>query len=144
MEIPTDPPHYHLLAATGSRVRYGVDHSAYMSTLAKDFGGSPGLIELWKSHGLRVLLVYCFGASFVTFYRLTGPFKSRSAPFIVTTELAETILRRGLIGNFFFGVLPMFFYGTLNLLAYILELLGLVPKEESIVSGRIQSKQELA
>lgn len=131
--IPTDPPHYHLLAASSSRVRYGVDHSAYMSTLAKDFGGAPGLFELWKAHGLRVLLTYCFGASFVTFYRLTGQFKSKSAPAITTTELAETILRRGLIGNFFFGVLPMIFYGILNLLAYILELLGLIAREERIV-----------
>lgn len=134
MDLPTDPPHYHLLAGSGSRVRYGVDHSAYMSTLAKDFGGAPGLIELWKAHGVRVLLTYCFGASFVTFYRLTGPFQSKLAPVIATTELAETILRRGLIGNFFFGVLPMIFYGSLNLLAYILELLGFIPKEESIIS----------
>jgi len=102
--MPTDPPHYHLLAKETSRIKYGVDHSAYMSTLAKDFGGAPGLRELYMAHGLKVLLVYCFGASFVTFYRLVGPFKSDVAPSITKTELAETILRRGILGNLFFGV----------------------------------------
>jgi dimethylaniline monooxygenase (N-oxide forming) len=104
MTLPTDPPHYHLLAKSSSRIQYGVDHSAYMSTLAKDFGGAPGLLELWKVHGTKVLLVYCFGASFVTFYRLLGPFRSEEAPRIARTELAETILRRGVLGNVFFGV----------------------------------------
>jgi dimethylaniline monooxygenase (N-oxide forming) len=104
MKMPTDPPHYHLLAPSTARIRYGVDHSAYMSTLARDFGGAPGLFELWWAHGLKVLLIYCFGASFVTFYRLTGPFKSEAAPGIAKTELAETIMRRGLLGNLFFGV----------------------------------------
>lgn len=75
-----------------------------MSTLARDFGGAPGLLELWRAHGLKVLFVYCFGASFVTFYRLVGPFKSKEAPGIARTELAETILRRGVLGNLFFGV----------------------------------------
>lgn len=104
MSMPTDPPHYHLLSRKESRIQYGVDHSAYMSTLAKDFGGAPGLGELWNIHGLKVLLVYCFGASFVTFYRLLGPFKSDTAPGIARTELAETITRRGILGNLFFGV----------------------------------------
>ena len=104
MAMPTDPPHYHLLAKESSRIKYGVDHSAYMSTLAKDFGGAPGLRELYMTHGLKVLLVYCFGASFVTFYRLVGPFKSNVAPSITKTELAETIMRRGVLGNLFFGV----------------------------------------
>jgi dimethylaniline monooxygenase (N-oxide forming) len=104
MALPTDPPHYHLLAKSTSRIQYGVDHSAYMSTLARDFGGAPGLLELWRTHGVKVLLVYCFGASFVTFYRLVGPFQSTEAPRIARGELAETILRRGVLGNVFFGV----------------------------------------
>jgi dimethylaniline monooxygenase (N-oxide forming) len=104
MQIPTDPPHYHLLARKASRIQYGVDHSAYMSTLAKDFGGAPDLVDLWRAHGFKVVLTYCFGASFVTFYRLVGPFKSDVAADITKTELAETIARRGLLGNLFFGV----------------------------------------
>lgn len=104
MQIPTDPPHNHLLARKISRIQYGVDHSAYMSTLARDFGGAPGLLQLWRTQGLRILLTYCFGASFVTFYRLVGPFESEEAPKIARTELAETIMRRGILGNLFFGV----------------------------------------
>ncbi|KAJ4295253.1 hypothetical protein N0V90_007264 [Kalmusia sp. IMI 367209] len=132
MKLPTDPPHYHLLAKKGSRIQYGVDHSAYMSTLAKDFGGAPGLRELWRVHGLKVLLVYCFGASFVTFYRLVGPFKSVEAPGIARTELAETITRRGVLGNLFFGVVPMIFYGIINTIAMLLEMLHLIPEEKSV------------
>ncbi|KAF2204514.1 dimethylaniline monooxygenase [Delitschia confertaspora ATCC 74209] len=132
MELPSDPTHYHLLASKGSRIQYGVDHSAYMSTLAKDFGGAPGLFHLWRKHGLRILLTYCFGASFVTFYRLVGPFESPDAPRIASTELAETILRRGVLGNLFFGVIPMTFYGIINGIALLLDLCGLIPKEKEL------------
>jgi dimethylaniline monooxygenase (N-oxide forming) len=133
MSIPTDPPHYHLLAAKSSRIKYGVDHSAYMSTLAKDFGGAPSLLELWQKHGWRVLLIYCFGASFVTFYRLSGPFAFDDARRITETELAETILRRGMVGNLFFGVIPMLFYGVLNALAWLADCCGLLPDEQDSV-----------
>lgn len=104
MTMPEDSTYYHLLSHNNARIQYGVDHSAYMSTLAKDFGGKPGVVDLFRVHGLKILLVYCFGASFVTFYRLLGPFKSDTAPGIARGELAETILRRGLLGNIFFGV----------------------------------------
>lgn len=134
MSIPTDPPHYHLLAAKGSRIQYGVDHSAYMSTLARDFGGAPGLMELYRRHGLRILLTYCFGASFVTFYRLIGPFESPVAPRIARTELAETILRRGILGNLFFGLIPMLFYGFVNSIAFLLDKIGLIPEEEPVTT----------
>jgi dimethylaniline monooxygenase (N-oxide forming) len=132
MPLPTSTPHYHLLASKGARIQYGVDYSAYMSTLARDFQGAPGLIQLYRRHGLRVLLAYCFGASFVTFYRLLGPFEFSDAPRIATTELAETILRRGIIGNFMFGVLPMVFYGVVNAVAYLLDICRLLPEETSI------------
>lgn len=133
MPLPTSSPHYHLLSAPSSRIQYGVDHSSYMSTLAKDFGGAPGLLELWKACGWRVLLAYCFGASFVTFYRLTGPFGFEGARKITETELAETILRRGYLGNLFFGVIPMAFYGALNCISWTLEIFGLIPGEEKVV-----------
>ncbi|KAF9498408.1 hypothetical protein BDN71DRAFT_374884 [Pleurotus eryngii] len=32
---PLPPPHYHLLVKETARIKYGVDHSTYMSTLAK-------------------------------------------------------------------------------------------------------------
>ncbi|EIW68505.1 hypothetical protein TREMEDRAFT_69401 [Tremella mesenterica DSM 1558] len=112
---------YHLLHSSESRIQYGVDYSAYMSTLAKDIGSAPGLFELWREHGWFITFVYCFGAAFPTFYRLQGPFKSSSAPLIVKTEIWETIRRRGLLGNLFMGVIPMIFYAWLNLLVYLAE-----------------------
>ena len=135
MPLPTDPPHYHLLAPKNPRIDYGVDYSAYMATLAKDFGGSPPLTDLWKTHGFKVLLAYCFGASFVTFYRLLGPFAFPEAADISKTELMKTIKRRGVAGNFFFGVIPMAFYGLVNGLAMLLEIVGLVPKEADVLHG---------
>lgn len=62
------------------------------------------MMELWRPLDLKVLLVYCFGASFVTFYRLIGPFKSEAAPGITKTELGRTTMRRGILGNLLFGV----------------------------------------
>lgn len=132
MDIPKSPPHYHLLAKEESRIKYGVDHSAYMSVLARDYGGAPGLRELYRRHGFRILLIYSFGASFVTFYRLTGPFAFDEASEIVRTELGETILRRGVLGNLFFGFIPMAFYGVLNGLAWLLDRCGLIPKEKDV------------
>jgi dimethylaniline monooxygenase (N-oxide forming) len=144
--LPSSEPHYHLLAPTNARIQYGVDHSAYMSTLAKDMRASPGLLALWSEYGWEVMLVYCFGAAFTSFYRLTGPFKDPAMKGIVQGELKETVMRRGLVGNFFFGLVPMVsvtpffrwkalfltietrqaFYGSINLTAYLLELIGLL------------------
>jgi dimethylaniline monooxygenase (N-oxide forming) len=132
MEIPRSPSHYHLLTKGDSRIKYGVDHSAYMSQLARDFGGAPGLWELYKAHGFRILLIYSFGASFVTFYRLAGPFAFDGAKKVARTELAETIGRRGLLGNLFFGLIPMMFYGIINTSAWLLDLFGLIPKEREV------------
>lgn len=119
-------PHYHLLAKSTARIQYGVDHSAYMSQLGRDFGGAPGILDLLRTHGLHVTLIYCFGASFCTFYRLLGPFAFPRAVEITKGELADTIYRRGLLGNLFFGVIPMLFYGMLNALAWGLEVTGIL------------------
>lgn len=118
-----------------------------MATLAKDIGAMPGFWELYQSHGIHVLTTYCFGAAFVSFYRLTGPFASAEMTPIVKGELWETICRRGLLGNvsyfldlllsllcvsadishllvqIFMAVIPGMFYGLLNLLALIAEML---------------------
>ncbi|KAH7037876.1 dimethylaniline monooxygenase [Microdochium trichocladiopsis] len=125
LSVPmSSPPHYHLLAKSTARIQYGVDHSAYMSQLGRDFGGAPGIPALLRAHGLHVTLIYCFGASFCTFYRLLGPFAFPGAVDITKGELAETIYRRGLLGNLFFGLIPMVFYGLLNALAWVLEKVG--------------------
>ncbi|KAJ6606461.1 hypothetical protein DFH09DRAFT_1120303 [Mycena vulgaris] len=119
---PLPPPHYHLLVKDTARIKYGVDHSAYMSTLAKDIGAAPGLWELWREHGMHVVVCYSFGAAFTTFYRLMGPYRHPTAPETVKIELWDTVTRRGLLGNFVMGLVPMVFYLVLNGIALCLEL----------------------
>lgn len=99
--LPTSPSNYYLLSPPTARIKYGVDHTTYMHTLASDFGGSPALSELWRTHGLFVTFVYCFSAAFTSHYRLLGPFKSDKAPEVVKTEIWETVTRRGLLGNLY-------------------------------------------
>jgi hypothetical protein len=43
---PLPPPHYYLLVKETARIKYGVDHSTYMSTLAKDIGAAPVCLPL--------------------------------------------------------------------------------------------------
>ncbi|KAG6818207.1 hypothetical protein H0H87_000112 [Tephrocybe sp. NHM501043] len=71
IKLPLSAPHYHLLVKETARIKYGVDHSAYMSTLAKDIGASPGLWELWMEYGTQVLVSYWTGMS--TSYRKIPP-----------------------------------------------------------------------
>ncbi|KAG6850532.1 hypothetical protein H0H93_012148 [Arthromyces matolae] len=107
---PLTPPYYHLLVEDTARIKYGVDHSAYMSTLAKDIGAAPGLWELWRDYGWHILVCYCFGAAFTSFYRLFGPFRSPTAPKVIKTEIWDTILRRGVLGNIVMGT----YYGRVQ------------------------------
>jgi dimethylaniline monooxygenase (N-oxide forming) len=58
VKLPLSTPHYHLLTPDTARIKYGVDHSAYMSTLAKDMNAAPGLFSLWWTYGTKVLLCY--------------------------------------------------------------------------------------
>lgn len=97
--LPKTPSNYYLLSPPTARIKYGVDHTTYMHTLAADFGGSPALSDLWRTHGAFVTLVYAFSAAFTSHYRLIGPFKSDKAPEVVKTEIWETVTRRGLLGN---------------------------------------------
>jgi len=121
--VPTSKPFYHLLQNPSARITYGVDHSAYISTIGRDLGAAP---ELWRTlydYGWHVLLCYCFGAAMTPFYRLYGPFRDPKAEAIVKIEIWETITRRGLLGNLFMGVIPMAFYGVINVTAWAVEML---------------------
>ncbi|EJU05748.1 FAD/NADP-binding domain-containing protein [Dacryopinax primogenitus] len=120
-KIPTTPAHYHLLAKKNARITYGVDHGAYMSQLARDIGAAPDIFELYRVHGSHVFWSYVFGAAFVSYYRLLGPFPSPKAPEIARTELWETIVRRGVGGNLFMGLIPMVFYGCVSCTAWTIE-----------------------
>jgi len=126
ISTPTSQPTYHLLVKETARIKYGVDHSTYMSTLAKDIGATPGLWDLWKEHGTHLLVCYCFGAAFTTFYRLTGPYRSSLAPKIAGTELWETITRRGILGNLLMGLIPMLGYAALNITVFLIEYLWIL------------------
>ncbi|GAA5932836.1 flavin-containing monooxygenase [Sporobolomyces koalae] len=121
--LPQDEPSYYLLAKEDARIKYGVDHSTYQSTLANDFGGLPGLGELLRVHGVVVTLIYCFSASFTSHYRLlpSSPFYSDKMVEVEKGEILDTIKRRGVLGNVFMGVIPMIFYGLVNLTALVLE-----------------------
>ncbi|KZV99127.1 FAD/NAD(P)-binding domain-containing protein [Exidia glandulosa HHB12029] len=121
LKLPLPPPHYHLLVKETARIKYGVDHSTYIATLARDIGASPGLMETWWNYGTHVLLCYCFGAAFVPFYRLFGPFVSPMAPQVIKTEIWDTITRRGVLGNLIMGLIPMMFYLTLSGIALGIE-----------------------
>ncbi|KAF7359289.1 FAD NAD-binding domain-containing protein [Mycena sanguinolenta] len=129
VKTPLPKPHYHLLVKDTARITYGVDHSAYQSTLAKDIGAAPGLAQLWwGARDARPCLLLrrfecSFGAAFTTFYRLVGPYASPLAPQISKTELWDTITRRGLLGNLIMGLIPMVFYLGVNAFALGLELL---------------------
>lgn len=114
--LPTNRPDYYLLSREDSRIKYGVDHSTYISTLGNDFGGQPGLVELLKVHGWFLTFVYCFSASFTSHYRLlpSSPFYSEKMVEVEKTEIWDTIKRRGVLGNVFMGYIPMLFYGIVN------------------------------
>jgi len=118
INAPTDPPHYRLLQSPKARIQYGVDFGAYMSTLARDIGGSPAIFNLLKTHGIKTTVSYCFGAAFVPYYRLCGPFADPNASCIAKGELWEAITRRGFLGNIIFGLIPMITYGIINLCAW--------------------------
>lgn len=124
IQLPLSPNHYSLLHPPTARIQYGVDHSAYMATLASDCGAMPDLLDLWATYGTRVLFTYCFGASFTTFYRLLGPHRmpKSQATEIVLGELLEIVRRRGYVGNFFFAFVPMVFYFWINLTAYVIDM----------------------
>nr|CDI56133.1 related to flavin-containing monooxygenase [Melanopsichium pennsylvanicum 4] len=118
---PLSTPHYYLLVKENARIKYGVDYSSYVSTLARDMGSAPALPQLWWEYGWKVTLIYCFGAAFPTFYRLLGPYRHPDAKRIVETEIYDTIRRRGVVGNLMMGLIPMIFYAWINIAALVLE-----------------------
>ncbi|KAK4058226.1 hypothetical protein OIO90_000965 [Microbotryomycetes sp. JL221] len=143
--IPSEEGNYHLLAPTTARIQYGVDHGAYVSTLARDMGAAPSLWTLYRQFGLHVLLSYCFGASFVPFFRLTGPFAEPvQMSEICKQEIWSTITRRGIIGNLTMGLIPMLFYAVVNLLALLMEQCWKLAGKPKWVVDRIESMSRRA
>ncbi|GAA5830190.1 hypothetical protein JCM3766R1_002818 [Sporobolomyces carnicolor] len=122
--LPKDQAHYYLLSKKDARIKYGVDHSTYQSTLADDFGGLPGLVELMRVHGFFITFIYCFSASFTSHYRLlpSSPFYSPEMVEVEKGEIYDTIARRGILGNLTMGLIPMAFYAIVNAAALALEI----------------------
>jgi dimethylaniline monooxygenase (N-oxide forming) len=126
-QLPTSEAHYSLMSPEGGYMSHGVDYSAYMATLAEDIGAKPKLLYLLQEYGWEVLWAYCFGACFVSFYRLIGPFKDAyQMRTVVKDELLYTVKKKGWIGIFVFGMIPIMTLGLLNGLAWVLEIVGLL------------------
>jgi dimethylaniline monooxygenase (N-oxide forming) len=126
-QLPKSEAQYSLLSPEGGYMSHGVDYSAYMATLAEDIGAKPKLLYLLLEYGWEVLWAYCFGACFVSFYRLIGPFKeAHQMRIMVKGELLCTVEKKGWIGIFVFGMIPTMILGLLNGLAWMLEIVGLL------------------
>jgi dimethylaniline monooxygenase (N-oxide forming) len=126
-QLPKPEANYSLPSPEGGYMSHGVDYSAYMATLAEDIGAKPKLLYLLLEYGWEVLWAYCFGACFVSFYRLVGPFKEAHQMRIVAKgELLYTVGKKGWIGIFVFGMIPTMILGLLNGLAWMLEIVGLL------------------
>jgi dimethylaniline monooxygenase (N-oxide forming) len=122
-QLPTSPANYTLLTKDGR----GVDFGLYMAQLAQDIGAKPSLLTLLWVYGPKALLSYCFGPSFVSFYRQVGPFKEPNAmKAVVEKELIQTIKGKGLVGNVLLGIIPMMIFGVLNGVAWLLAWLRLL------------------
>ena len=111
------PPSYGLL---GGKLAYGVDYGNYMHQLAAEFGGAPSLRTL-ALRSPRVLIAYCLGQAYISFFRLEGPFASETAWSVASGELFEPVIQRGLLSNAIFALTTAGF-GAMNLVAHTVEL----------------------
>mmetsp|Transcript_24450 Transcript_24450/g.78905 ORF Transcript_24450/g.78905 Transcript_24450/m.78905 type:complete len:597 (+) Transcript_24450:51-1841(+) len=112
-----DPPSYGLL---GRKLAYGVDYGNYMHQLAAEFGAAPAVSQLARRP--RVLLAYCLGQAYISFFRLVGPFAHDKAWEVSATELFAPVRQRGLGTNLIFLV-TMLAFGCVSLAALALETL---------------------
>ena len=117
---------YELLGKNPRTCRYGVDYGAYMHDLARDIHAAPDLLFKWWWKNPRIAIAYALGQSYVTFFRLEGPFQSDKAIAISENELYIPVLRRGFIGNSIF-VFVIVIFGFVNLFFWIIEMLIVKP-----------------
>ncbi len=118
---PLSTPHYYLLVKENARIKYGVDYSSYVSTLARDMGTAPPLGELLWTYGLKVTLIYCFGAAFRrSTVSSSGVQASRCEAHCGDRDLRYDQTPR-VVGNLMMGLIPMLFYAWINLVALVAE-----------------------
>ena len=133
----------------GNKYPYGVDYGNYMHRVAEDIGAAPTLSALVAGPGgggffaahhhnhhptkgrhhhhyhhnpFKALYTYCFGQSYVSLFRLVGPFQSQRCWDIVETELYNVCINRGYLENF--GLIIVCYISLwMNLTACIIELI---------------------
>lgn len=116
-----EPPSYGLL---GKKLTYGVDYGNYMHQLAAEIGAAPSLSAIARSP--RVLIAYCFGQAYISFFRLQGPFSTGQAWDVARSELYQPIVQRGFATNLIF-VVVMVVFGSLSLALWALEMAVVLP-----------------
>ena len=115
-------PSYGLL---GKKLVYGVDYGNYMHQLAAEINAVPSLRSL--VHRPRVLIAYCLGQAYITFFRLQGPFATEQAWETSATELYAPVVQRGIATNMIFiGVMLVF--GSMSAALYAIEALVGLPR----------------
>eukprot|EP00127_Corallochytrium_limacisporum_P001559 Clim_evm12s66 gene=Clim_evmTU12s66 len=117
-----EPEYFHLDLGDNRRIDYGVDYSSYVYGLAKDMGATPTIWELVTMRmGFWETASFILGPAFPAYFRMKGPFYNEQCRDVVTGELWEVITRRGFAGNFFMAIIPIMFYGPVNIALFIIE-----------------------
>ena len=138
----SDTPRRPSYMVLGKKYPYGVDYGNYMHRVAEDISAAPTLSALVAGGGgfahrnhhhhptkhhphehnpFKALFTYCFGQSYVSLFRLVGPFQSQRCWDIVETELYNVCINRGYLENF--GLIIVCWISLwMNLTACIIEL----------------------
>jgi hypothetical protein len=117
IHTPLCTPTYPLLA---KKLPYAVDYGTYMHAVARDINAAPSLWFLLRHGGARALLAYALGQSYISFFRIQGPFATAHALEVARTELWRPVLQRGLLSNAVFIALLIPF-GVINAVAWLAE-----------------------
>ena len=115
---PVPTVSYRLLGLDRTKA-YGVDYGAYMHDLARSIGSAPHLLN-WLFKSPRVAVAYALGQSYISFFRLEGPFKEENAEQISANELYFPVLERGVVGNLIF-IVVIFIFGIINLTFWLVD-----------------------
>eukprot|EP00949_MAST-11_sp_MAST-11-sp1_P003539 g3539.t1 len=110
---------YRLLGLTPRTNSYGVDYGAYMHDLAREAGAAP---DLWRLllESPRAALAYALGQSYITFFRLHGPYAWKHALSVASKELYSPVRSRPIGANLaFIAIIAIF--GVVNAMAWSLE-----------------------
>ena len=120
-----EPASYRLLGYGTSANRtseYAVDYGAYCHELAREIGSAPDLFRLtWQSP--KAAIAYALGQSYVTFFRIQGPFSmGKEAIRISAGELFDPVWRRPLLSNLVF-VAVIILFAIINVAALVVDLI---------------------